>query len=104
MRNRFIQTKANKFQLLIIAFLLFSMEGFSQKIDLQSDLMLADSVKTAQNSMIGKRDYIFKNEPKTFKNSNPVSLIYGGTLFVYQNILSQHFSASCLIQSQLLRF
>lgn len=29
-------------------------------------------------------------------NCNPVSLAYGGTLYLYQNYISQHFSASCL--------
>jgi putative component of membrane protein insertase Oxa1/YidC/SpoIIIJ protein YidD len=43
-----------------------------------------------------KRAYIFKNQPKTIKNCNPASLIYGGTLYVYQNYISQHFSANCL--------
>ncbi|MFW6246228.1 MAG: membrane protein insertion efficiency factor YidD [Tangfeifania sp.] len=43
-----------------------------------------------------KRAYIFKDEPKTLKNSNPVSLLFGGSLYVYQNHFSQHLSASCL--------
>lgn len=70
--------------------------GFSQKIDLTADLLLTDSVSKQKVHHSGKRSYIFKNQPKTFKNSNPISLVYGGSLYVYQNFVSQHFSADCL--------
>ena len=58
--------------------------------------MLVDSVNKAKVHPSEKRTYIFKNQPNTFKNSNPVSLLYGGSLYVYQNFVSQHLSASCL--------
>lgn len=70
--------------------------SFGQEIDLKSDLLLADSIAKDQIPGSKKREYIFKNEPKKFKNSNPVSLLFGGSLFVYQNYFSQHLSASCL--------
>lgn len=81
--------------LLAFLFLVIS-TCFSQKIKLQNDLMLVDSVNKAKVHPSEKRTYIFKNQPKTFKNSNPVSLLYGGSLYVYQNFVSQHLSASCL--------
>ncbi len=73
-----------------------SLTGFAQKIDLSADLLLVGS--SPVQSVIGsaKRAYVFKNQPKTFRNSNPVSLLYGGTLYLYQNFLSRHFSADCL--------
>jgi putative membrane protein insertion efficiency factor len=78
-------------------FLVFvSLTSFGQKIDLKADLLLTNTVMKQQVSHSEKRFYIFKNQPKTFKNSNPISLIYGGALYVYQNFVSQHFSASCL--------
>lgn len=61
-----------------------------------ADLLLVDSVSKQRIPHSEKRVYIFKDQPKTFGNSNPVSLIYGGTLYMYQNFISQHFSADCL--------
>ena len=96
MQNRLVLVKANKYGLIIFFFLLVSIAGYSQKIDFKSDLLIADTVAKKQIPLSLKRAYIFKNQPKTFKNSNPVSLIYGSSLFVYQNLFSQHLSASCL--------
>ena len=73
-----------------------SVTGFAQKITLNEDLSLIDSVSKQQVYHSDKRIYIYKNQPKTFRNTNPVSLIYGGSLYVYQNFVSQHFSANCL--------
>jgi hypothetical protein len=75
---------------------LFTINGWAQKINLKADLLLMDSFAKQQEHHHEKRAYIFKNQPKTFKNSNPVSWLYGGSLFVYQNYVSQHFSANCL--------
>lgn len=73
-----------------------SLTGFAQSIDLNADLLLVDTVSKQKVHHSGKRSYIFKNQPKTYKSCNPASLIYGGTLYVYQNFVSQHFSADCL--------
>lgn len=81
---------------MLLVFVLASFGAYSQQIDLKSDLLLVDSVAERQMSATGHRPYIYKNQPKTFKNSNPVSLVYGGSLYVYQNLFSQHLSASCL--------
>lgn len=93
MQNLLILLKSSSLGLL---FFLFSYNGFAQSIDLKADLLLADSVSKQQVYQSGKRYYIFKNQPKTFKNSNPVSIFYGSTLYVYQNFISPHFSADCL--------
>ncbi len=93
MQNLLVPLKASSFGLLLI---FISLTSFAQKIDLTADLLLADSVSKQQAPHSLKRTYIFKNQPKTFKNCNPVSLIYGGSLYVYQNFVSQHFSADCL--------
>ena len=74
----------------------FAFSGFAQSIDLTSDLKLVDAVSKQQVHHHEKRDFIFKDQPKTIFNSNPVSLLYGGSLYVYQNFITQHFSASCL--------
>jgi putative membrane protein insertion efficiency factor len=93
MQSLWVPLKASSFGLLLF---LFSLTGFAQPIDLSADLLLVDSVSKQQVHQSGKRSYIYKNQPKTFKNCNPVSLIYGGSLYVYQNFVSQHFSANCL--------
>lgn len=93
MQNLLISLKKSSFVVLLF---FFSFTSFAQSIDWSADLLLADSLSKQQVSHSVKRSYIFKNQPKTFKNSNPVSLIFGGTLYVYQNFVSQHFSADCL--------
>ncbi len=96
MPNLLMWKKVNKSGVILFIFLLISITGRTQEIDLKSDLILVDSITKQQIPAPAKREYIYKNRPKTFKNSNPVSLIYGGTLYVYQNFFSQHLSASCL--------
>lgn len=82
----------------IISLILFliSRPAEAQKIDMKADMMLIDSLAKKQLPHTSKRAYIYKNQPKTIKNSNPASMLYGGSLYVYQNYISQHFSASCL--------
>ncbi len=74
----------------------FAFSGFAQSIDLISDLKLVDTVSKKQVHHHEKRDFIFKDQPKTIFNNNPVSLLYGSSLYIYQNFITQHFSASCL--------
>ncbi len=93
MQSLSISLKGSSFVLLL---LFFSAAGFAQSIDRSADLLLAASLPEQQVHHPLKRSYIFRNQPKTLKNSNPVSLIYGGSLYVYQNFVSQHFSADCL--------
>lgn len=93
MQNRLNPLKASS---CLILLLLISSTSFSQTVNLANDLMLVDSISKQSVHHSEKRPYIYKNQPKTFKNSNPVSLLYGGSLYVYQNVVSQHLSASCL--------
>ncbi len=81
---------------LILILFLISRPAEAQKIDIKADMMLIDSLAKKQLPHTSKRAYIYKNQPKTIKNSNPASMLYGGSLYVYQNYISQHFSASCL--------
>ncbi len=81
-----------------IGFLLVSTISFSQGINLKTDLALADAVSKQKMPTSGKRPYIYKYQKKTFMNCNPVSLLYGSSLYVYQNFFSQHLSASCLYE------
>jgi putative component of membrane protein insertase Oxa1/YidC/SpoIIIJ protein YidD len=96
MPNLFLPNKKFGFGILLLLFINLSTIGFAQKIELKNDLLLADSIAKKQIPKHEKRAYIFKDRPKTFLNSNPVSLLFGGSLYVYQNHFSQHLSASCL--------
>ena len=68
----------------------------AQNLSVKKDLELIQKTRLSSQSNSRNRAYIYKNEPKTFRTVNPVNLIYGGLLFVYQNTISQHFSADCL--------
>ncbi len=94
MPNLLLLKKNNNFAFAL--FFTFSVTAYSQGIDIKSDLLLIGSVAKQQLPVTHKRVYIYKDQAKTFKNSNPVSMFYGGSLYVYQNFVSQHFSANCL--------
>jgi len=96
MQNQYQIARKNKTVFVLLFLLVVATSGYAQKIDLKRDLLLVDSIVERQMPESGHRPYIYKNQPKTFKNSNPVSLFYGGSLYVYQNMFSQHLSASCL--------
>lgn len=94
MQSLLVRLKTSSLGLLLIFF--SSSVSVAQHIDLKADLLLTDSVSKQKIHHHEKRPYIFKNQRKTFKNCNPVSLAYGGSLYVYQNVISQHLSADCL--------
>ncbi len=96
MQNQYQIARENKTVFVLLFLLVVATSGYAQEIDLKRDLLLVDSIVERQMPESGHRPYIYKNQPKTFKNSNPVSLFYGGSLYVYQNMFSQHLSASCL--------
>ncbi len=96
MQNQYQIARKNKTVFVLLFLLVVATSGYAQEIDLKRDLLLVDSIVERQMPESGHRPYIYKNQPKTFKNSNPVSLFYGGSLYVYQNMFSQHLSASCL--------
>lgn len=81
---------------MVLVFVLFSITGFAQRMNIKTDLQLIESIADQAKQSSEKRSYIFRNQPKTLLNCNPVSLLYGGSLYVYQNFVSQHFSATCL--------
>lgn len=93
MQNHLVLLKVSS---ILTLFFCASQNGLAQRIDAKADLQLVDSMLKQQMPHHHTRPYIFKNQPKTIANSNPVSLLYGGTLYIYQNYISQHFSASCL--------
>lgn len=93
MQNIWAAIKTSSIIVLLIG---ISWIGKAQKTDQITDLLLIDLQAEKQLPQSKIRPYIYKNQPKTIKNSNPISLALGGSLYVYQNFLSQHFSANCL--------
>jgi putative component of membrane protein insertase Oxa1/YidC/SpoIIIJ protein YidD len=83
------------FALLAAVLLAFQFSSGAQTIDPKTDLQLADIIK-CKHKHRQIRPFIYANQPVRFKTHNPVSLAYGGLLFVYQNAISPHFSADCL--------
>ncbi len=73
-----------------------SLPAFSQN-NLLSDIQYIQQVKTNKDSTTHHvRSYIYSDESNPIKKWNPINMALGGVLFVYQNTLSQHFSATCL--------
>ncbi|MBN2261569.1 MAG: membrane protein insertion efficiency factor YidD [Prolixibacteraceae bacterium] len=63
---------------------------------IKADLELIDRKKCQHLHHKHKKPFIYAKQPVRFKTHNPLSLLYGGLLFIYQNTVSQHFSADCL--------
>lgn len=63
---------------------------------IKADLELIDNQKCQHLHHKHIKPFIYAKQPVRFKTHNPLSLLYGGLLFVYQNTISQHFSADCL--------
>jgi putative membrane protein insertion efficiency factor len=63
-------------------------------MDVLSDLkIIKNSIKVKESNV---RPYIYKDSKNVFLKYNPISLSFGGLLFVYQNSISYQFSADCL--------
>lgn len=74
--------------------LLVSLNSFCQE-NLISDILFIKDVENEKETTI-KRTYIYVSEDNLVKKLNPVNIVFGGLLYLYQNTLSQQFSATCL--------
>lgn len=92
--------KNNKYlcSILLGLILLFgiSKNSYAQSKSILNDLETIENQKLSKRIHHNKRAFIFNGQSKDFKSLNPVSLAFGGVLFLYQNSISQHFSADCL--------
>jgi putative component of membrane protein insertase Oxa1/YidC/SpoIIIJ protein YidD len=83
-------------RLLILLFLFVSISCYGQIDQFKSDLKsISKSLSSTQTDPF-KRPYIYNGEQSLIKKINPVNILIGGTLYVYQNVLSKHISADCL--------
>jgi uncharacterized protein len=69
---------------------------YAQQIDFMTDLEIINKKLSEKVADPYRRPYIYKDEASVLKKINPVNIIFGVTLFVYQNLLSKQISADCL--------
>ena len=81
---------------LFFLFLLISISSSGQIDYFRSDIKNINNLLSQIPPDPFKRQYIYKDEPSLIKKINPVNLLIGGSLYVYQNVLSKHISADCL--------
>ena len=82
---------------IFISLLLFSFLPCSSQDKLISDISIIEEVTLKQDTVQNiHRSFIYTSEDNLAKKINPVNMVFGGLLYVYQNTLSQQFSATCL--------
>jgi putative component of membrane protein insertase Oxa1/YidC/SpoIIIJ protein YidD len=81
---------------LFCLFYLISISGSGQTDNFKSDIKHINKFLSQIPPDPSKRPYIYKDEPSLIKKINPVNLLIGGSLYVYQNVFSKHISADCL--------
>ena len=77
-------------------FFLVSISCYGQIDQFKSDIKSISKSLSLTPPDPYKRPYIYNGEKSLIKKINPVNLLIGGTLYVYQNVLSKHISADCL--------
>ena len=90
-----MQKSLNRY-LLIFSVLTISVCCQAQNAGFRSDIDQVNLVLSRVQPDPFRRPYIYHTEPSFFKKYNPVSLLLGGTLYIYQNVFSKHISADCL--------
>jgi len=85
----------NKYPICIV-FLTFCAISSGQEKNFLKDIQLVNNTLANAEDASEKRTYIYKGESSVVKKINPLNVLYGSSLFIYQNIFSKHFSADCL--------
>jgi len=81
----------------ILIFFLFSGFVSVSQSSLISDIQLIGEKRVEVLKQEKKtRPYIYSGKTNPLVKYNPVNAVFGGLLFIYQNALSQQFSANCL--------
>jgi len=70
--------------------------SYAQHIDFITDLGIINKKLSEKVPDPYKRPYLYKDEASVLKKLNPVNFLFGGALFVYQNVLSKQLSTGCL--------
>lgn len=88
--------KLSKSEFAFILILLPGISIYSQQIDFKADF---EKIKTKLSEPMPdpyKRSYIYKDEKSLIKKLNPINNLYGGALYVYQNVVSKQISSNCI--------
>lgn len=80
----------------LIAFLLSHISVKAQHIDYKKDIERIGTKLSEKHPDPYNRPYIYKNEPSVLKKINPVNIVFGATIYIYQNVFSRHISSRCL--------
>lgn len=88
--------ESNNRSLSVIILCLLCMSINAQKIEYKPDLVIIHTQLSKKPADPYKRTYIFKDEPSVIKKINPINVLFGGALYIYQNIVSKHISSNCL--------
>lgn len=82
----------------LIILLIFSTgrNSYGQQNQVNADLETINASLFETQSAPYKRQYLYTNESSFIQKINPVRLLVGGGLYIYQNLFSKHFSADCL--------
>jgi putative membrane protein insertion efficiency factor len=83
---------------ILAVFIVFSLgiTSHAQQINFKSDIIIINKKLSEKHPDPYRRPYIYKDEPSLIKKINPVNIIFGTTLYIYQNIISRQISADCL--------
>jgi uncharacterized protein len=82
--------------ILVLLFLFPGKISLAQDNTFRSDIAHITSQLSQKQPYAFRRPYIYRDEPSLIKKLNPVGFLFGGSLFIYQNLLSKHLSADCL--------
>lgn len=77
-------------------FLFLGKTSIAQDNQFRSDISQITAQLSQKQPDVFRRPYIYHDEPSLVKKLNPVGFLFGGSLFIYQNLLSKHLSADCL--------
>lgn len=84
------------FYIFIVLISVMKPDTKAQRPDISSDLILIYEHCTKNSSDRYKRPYIYKNDSVLRRKLNPVNVLVGGSLYLYQNVFSRQISATCL--------
>ena len=80
---------------IIVCLSVICIESLAQSKDFARDIAILDSLLKVKPPDPFKRPYIYGKESSALKKYNPVSLVFGGSLYFYQNFISRHISSHC---------
>jgi len=90
-----MQKSVNR-SLFIVFILVSGVNSLAQTNQFERDIESINKLSSKIQPDPYRRPYIYNDEPSLLKKINPVNIIFGGALYVYQNVLSKHISADCL--------